>query len=160
MPSDDHQQICELVHRYALGIDTRDWAMFRSIFADEITIDFSSYREQPATTIGADDWVARVQPVFLGLAATQHAMFNPIVEIDGDAATCIMAMRATHALEHGHDDAWFTIGGYYRDTFVRIGGGWRITGVTLVVLWRRGDESIMSTAARRGTAARARPSAE
>jgi hypothetical protein len=148
----DHQQICELVHRYALGIDTRDWAMYRAILDDVIAVDFSSYDGQPAVTMPADAWVERLRPQFAGLAATQHAMFNPIVDVTGDTATCVMSMRADHALEHGDDDAWFTIGGYYRDGFVRRAGGWRVSSVTLVVLWRRGDPAIMASAAARGAA--------
>ena len=88
------------MYGYATGIDTRDWALFRSIFADEVTIDFTSYN---------------------------------------------------HALDHCNDEAWFTMGGYYRNELVRTPLDWRITAVTLTVLWRRGDKSIMATAARRGS---------
>jgi SnoaL-like domain len=148
----DHQAITETVYRYALGIDTRDWALYRSIFADQITVDFSSYGGRPVATMRADEWVASVQPLFTGLAATQHTMTNPIVTVDGDNATCTMYMQATHALDHDNDDAWFTIGGYYTDTLRSTTGLWSITGVMLTVLWRRGDASIMAEAAKRGTA--------
>jgi SnoaL-like domain len=149
----DHQQVCETVYAYAYGIDTRDWARYRSIFAEEVAIDFTSYNaSRPAALISADAWVASVRPLFTGLAATQHTMTNPLVDIDGDRALCTMYMQATHLLDHGNDDAWFTIGGYYRDTLVRSPGGWRIDAVTLNVLWRRGDQSIMAAAAKRGAA--------
>jgi SnoaL-like domain len=147
----DHQQVCETVYTYAYGIDTRDWARYRSIFAPLVSIDFTSYNlERPAAVMPAEAWVASVRPLFTGLAATQHSMSNPLVEIDLDRAVCTMYMQAAHALEPGNDDAWFTIGGYYRDTLLRTPDGWRIDGVTLTVLWRRGDDSIMATAARRG----------
>ncbi len=154
MTTTDHQLVCEAVYTYAYGIDTRDWTRYRSIFAPEVAIDFTSYNPtRPPVIMSADAWVASVRPLFMGLAATQHTMSNPIVEVDPDRAVCTMYMQAAHALDHGNDDAWFTIGGYYRDTLVRTPGGWRIDGVTLTVLWRRGDESIMVAAAKRGAAA-------
>jgi SnoaL-like domain len=154
----DHQQITELVYTYALGIDTRNWSLYRGVFADHVAIDFTSYSGGAPFTTTADAWLSRVKPLFTGLAATQHSMTNPIVHVDGETATCTMYMQAFHALEPStgsatSDDNSFTIGGYYTDTFVRTGSGWLVDGVTLTVLWRRGNESIMATAAARGTAA-------
>ena len=143
MSTTDHQAICETVYRYAYGIDTKDWDLYRSIFTDEVVIDFTSYRPGQAGPMPADTWVAAVRAQMIKLAATQHAMSNPIVTVDGDRATCLMYIRADHALEAGNDDAWFSLGGHYRDTLVRTADGWRIDGVTLHVGWRRGDESIM-----------------
>ncbi len=153
MSADDKWNVVETVYRYALGIDTRDFAMYRSIFADEVAIDFSSYSGQPGAPMTGDEWVARVKPLFLGLAATQHSMTNPIVELSGgdDTATCRMYMQAHHVYDAAVPASWFTIGGYYDDTLVRRGDGWAITGVTLTVLWRRGDPAIMAAAAAAGT---------
>ena len=161
MSATDHQQICELVYTYALGIDTRNWALYRSIFADEVAIDFTSYSGGRPFAIAVDAWLDRVKPVFTGLAATQHSMTNPIVRIDGSdnniakTATCTMSMQAFHALEPTTsavttDENSFTLGGYYRDTFVRSADRWLVSGVTLAVLWRRGNESVMASAAQRG----------
>jgi len=148
----DHQAVCETVYAYATGIDTRNWPLYRSIFADEVSVDFTSYSPtQPAVRMRADAWVASVQPLFSGLAATQHTMTNPTVELRANDATCTMYMQAVHALDHGNDETWFSVGGYYCDELVRTPLGWRITAVTLTILWRRGDESIMATAARRGS---------
>lgn len=159
----DHQAICETVYRYAFGVDSRDWILYRSIFADEVTIDFSSYNGRPSTTMRADDWVAGVAPLFMGLTASQHSMTNPIVSVAAGrlTATCIMYMRAEHLLEveelEGPVARWFTIGGYYTDTLCPDpqDGSWRLTSVKLTVLWRRGDPSTMTKALALGTAGRA-----
>jgi hypothetical protein len=147
----DHQQITELVYRYAFGIDTRNWDLYRAIFTDTVEIDFSSYDNRPATTMRADDWVRRLKVLFAGLAATQHTMTNPIVEVVGDRATCVMTMQAAHLLDAGNDNSWFTIGGYYVDSFERTTSGWLLDGVTLNVLWRRGNDAIMTTARQRSS---------
>lgn len=151
--------MAETVYRYAVGIDTRDFGLYRSIFADEVAIDFSSYSGAPAATMTADQWVAGVQPLFNGLAATQHSMTNPLAVVDGDTATCRMYMQAHHVFDPDDAASWFTIGGYYDDTLVRDThgpAGWLLTGVTLTVLWRMGDPAIM-VAAREATAAGGRP---
>ena len=100
-----------------------------------------------------DQWVNRVRPLFTGLAATQHSMTNPVVNIDGDTASCRMYMQAHHVFKPEKEDSWFTIGGYYDDTLLRDAespSGWKLTGVKLTVLWRKGQESIMQLARSEG----------
>ena len=149
---DDFSAICELKYRYAAGIDSRNWALYRSIFTDEVVIDFSSYNNRPASSMAADDWVRGVQPLFSGLAATQHSMTNPRVDVDGDRATLVMYMQAEHVLDHSDPTSWYTLGGFYTDTAVRDGSQWRISAVGLTVLWRRGRPEIMQEAVNRSSA--------
>jgi hypothetical protein len=145
---DERIDVAEVVYSYATGVDTRDWALYRSIFTDEVEFDFSSWDGNPARRMKADDWVAGVQPLFDGLDATQHSMTNPRVSIAGDRATCIMYMRAAHFLVNAEGDAEFTLGGYYTDQLVKTPAGWKLCGVKLTVLWSRGNRRIMSLAAR------------
>ncbi len=151
LSGEDHRAVCETVYRYASAIDTRDWELYRSIFTDEVGIDFSSYNGRPASTMPADAWVANVRTLMTGLVATQHSMTNPTVTITGDEATCVMYMQAVHVLGDAPAGAdWFDIGGFYTDRLVRTPEGWRIRAVTLTLFWRRGDEAIMTVARQRG----------
>lgn len=145
---DDFTAITRLRYEYAFGIDTRDYPLLRSVFVDEIEMDFSSYNSSPGGPIAADDWVARCSVLFDGLDATQHSMTNPLVDVadGGQSATCRMAMQAAHFL----DGVEFTIGGWYLDRLVRRADEWKIEAVTLNVTWRRGEESIMARAAQLG----------
>jgi hypothetical protein len=145
----DHEAITRKVYEYAYGIDTRDWDLYRNIFAETVTADFSSYDGNPCITMSADEWLSGVKPLFTGLDATQHTMSNPLVDIDGDSARCRVYMQAAHFLEDWPAPE-FTIGGYYDDRLVRISDEWRIMAVTLTVWWRRGDEALMAEAAQRG----------
>lgn len=150
--ADDFREITSRVYEYAYGIDLRDWVLYRSIFADEVTVDFSSYnRGGGPRTLSADDWVAGLVPLFTGLDASQHSMSNPLVDVAGDEARCRMYMQAAHFL-FDDPEPEFTIGGYYDDRLVRTDAGWRVTAVTLTVWWRRGNEAIMPVARERGTA--------
>jgi 3-phenylpropionate/cinnamic acid dioxygenase small subunit len=144
---DERIDIAEVVYGYATGIDTRDWAFYRSIFADEIDIDFRSWDGNAPQRMRADDWVALVQPLFKGLEATQHSLTNPRVIFDDDShATCVMYMQAAHFLRNDEGDAEFTIGGYYTNRLVKTTAGWKLCAVKLTLLWSRGNKHIMTLA--------------
>ncbi len=158
----DYNEIVRRRYEYALGIDTRDYVLLRSVFTDRITMDFADYSGQPAQTLAADDWVANCKVLFDGLDATQHVMTNPLVDVAGNEAQCLMYMKAEHFLgspnkkpnkkpnqnpnEDTGDDGGYAIGGYYTDLLSKIDGHWRIHAVTLKLFWQRGNRSIMERA--------------
>ena len=148
----DHQAICEVRYRYALGLDTRDWELYRSIFVDDVEIDFSSFSGESGGTMRADDWVATCRVFFTGLDASQHVMTNPMVTADGDRAHCRMYMTADHYFANDQGGDRFVIGGYYDDRLVRTGDAWLLEAVTLTMFWQRGNRQIMELAAARGAA--------
>jgi hypothetical protein len=147
---DDYQAIVGRLYEYAYGIDTRDWVLYRSIFVDDIHMDFSSYNGAAGSAMRADDWVTGCRTLFTGLDATQHSMSNPLVEVSGDHARCRMYMQAEHFLGNDQGSNGFALGGYYDDRLVMTGEGWKIEAVTLNVFWSRGNRHIMSLAAERG----------
>lgn len=144
----DFNDITRRVYEYAYGIDTRDWRLYRSIFTDEIHMDFKSYNGAPGNTMKADDWVSGCRRLFDNLDATQHTMTNPLVDVSGDTARCRMYMQAEHFLQNRAGDAGFALGGYYDDQLIRTAEGWKIRAVTLNVLWNRGNRHIMELAVR------------
>lgn len=156
---EDFQAIARLRYEYALGIDTRDWVLYRSIFTDRITMDFSDYSGQPGAEMSADEWVDSCKLLFMGLDSTQHVMSNPIVDVDGKSARLRMYMKAEHFLEVDGSQEGYAIGGYYDDRLVRTPWGWKISAVTLKLFWRRGNQDIMAAAAARGAALRAEATA-
>lgn len=146
----DFSEITRRRYEYALGIDTCDFELLRSIFTDEITMDFEDYSGQPAATMKADDWVAGVRVLFTGLDSTQHVMTNPVVDIDGESATCKMYMKAEHFLRNDQGDPGFALGGYYTDQLVKVDGRWLIKAVRLRIFWNRGNRHIMQLGAEKG----------
>jgi hypothetical protein len=152
MDAADKLGVAETVYRYATGVDRRDWAMYRSLFTDTVTVDFSSFDPAlPSRVLNADDWVAGVVPLFTGLAATQHSMTNPLAAVDGDAATITMSVQAHHVYDPDDPASWYTVGGYYDDTLERVDGQWLLARVRLTVTWRAGDPAIMGLARAAGT---------
>lgn len=149
-PGDVRLDVAEVKYRYALGLDTRDWGLYGSIFADDVDVDFSSYDGGDPQRLSRAAWLARVRPLFTGLDASHHVMTNPLVVADGDRAELTMYLQAQHLLRGAADGELFTIGGYYRDRLVRADGGWRLEAVQLNVLWTDGNAALMAEAVARG----------
>lgn len=147
----DRSEIERVVYDYAAGLDTKDWALWRSIFTDEVQVKFRPAAESAFTGLGhewltmtAEEWVEGRRVLFSGLATTQHQMSNPRITIEGDAATCTMYMQATHFMP-GRPDVEYTLGGYYVDDLVRTPQGWKLTRVNLNVTWERGDATMLES---------------
>jgi len=142
--------IHQLMARFATGIDTCDWAMYRSVFADEIDLDYSSWRASSVGRWRADDWVARGTRLFPGLSATRHALTNVLITPDGEGAARVRAnVCADHVVVDATGTAVFTLNGFYDDRCVLTGDGWRITGKRLVMQWTTGDRALLDAAAAR-----------
>ena len=146
---EDRLDIAETMARFAAGIDTRDWALHRSVFTEHIDVDYRSWRADSFGPMSADAWVARAKRLFPGLDASQHSLSNLRFELDGDSAVCHAYVRADHYLVNPYGDSMFTIGGIYSDRLLRTPSGWLITGKRLQVLWSQGNKHIMTLAAER-----------
>ena len=104
--------VLDVLARFAHGIDGRDWALYRSVFTDEIDVDYTSYRAGSAGRMPADAWVERARRLFPGLDATTHVLVNAWFRPDDDAGDSVLvqtSMRADHFL----DGARYTLGGGY-----------------------------------------------
>lgn len=152
----DRLDAIDLLHRFAAGIDRRDWARYRSVFTEEIDLDYSSYRPEHLGRWRADDWVARAQQVFPGLDASAHSITNARVEVAGDTARIAAYVRADHVIVEGGVTRVFTLCGRYEDGLVRgaDGGGWLIAAKRLIVGWTEGDPGVMQLARDRVAMAR------
>ena len=149
MNNNDFVEITRRRYEYAMGIDSHDFKLLRSVFSEDIVMDFEDYNGMPKAKFKADEWVESCKPLFLGLDSTQHIMTNPIVEVEGDRASCRMQMQATHFFIDG-DQKEFSIGGYYEDKLLPNGEQWSISAVTLKIFWRRGVQDIMAAATKKG----------
>ncbi|MBT7173313.1 MAG: SnoaL-like domain-containing protein, partial [Gammaproteobacteria bacterium] len=54
MNFEDFAEITRRRYEYAQGIDTRDFKLLRSIFTQDITMDFEDYSGQPSSSLKAD----------------------------------------------------------------------------------------------------------
>jgi len=143
--ADDRAAVLDVLARFAHGIDSRDWALYRSVFTDEVDVDYTSYRPGSRSRMPADEWVDRARRLFPGLDATQHVLVNAWMQSEGGGVRVQTSMRADHFL----GGARYTLGGSYVHLLADDKGTWRISAVTLTVTWEEGDKGLLATAAER-----------
>jgi SnoaL-like domain len=129
----DSAQIGEVIHRYPVSIDSRDWKLFRSIFADEIQVYLGPPIQPPRLrTVSADRFTERVTSVITRFDVTQHFLTDYHVQVNGNEAVWVSYMQARH-FKQGQP-TW-DMGGYYTYNLVRVGDSWKISKYTLTVTW-------------------------
>lgn len=67
-------QIIDLLQQYSTAIDTRDWVLFRNVFADDATIDFGF-----TTFDDPDAFTAYMQEGHDALGLTVHRVGNIVI---------------------------------------------------------------------------------
>src|SRR4051812_7616143 len=79
----DRLEIQGLLAKYARAVDTCDWALWRSLFTDDATVDYSS----AGAIAGTRDEVAAWLEAALGaMQMMQHFITNIEIDISGDTA--------------------------------------------------------------------------
>ena len=80
----DKEQIAEVLIRYATGIDSKDWPLFRSCWTDEIDVDY----QQLGRFASADALTEVMTRLHENMGPTYHRMSNFVIAIDesGDRA--------------------------------------------------------------------------
>jgi hypothetical protein len=120
---DDKALIAEVLIRYATGIDSKSWALFRSCWTDEIDVDY----QQLGRFDSADALTEVMTRLHENMGPTYHRMSNFVIAIDGDRATVRSYVHAVLMLQPDDPTNWVDALGHYDDVFVRTPDGWRIS---------------------------------
>ena len=116
----DRHEIHELLARYARGVDTCDWELWKSVFTPDAHIDYSSAGAPAGNRDEIADFLAGAIPT---LGWTQHYITNVEIELDGDRARVRAAFY--NPMQLPGMDAPSACGGYYHHDLVRTDDGWR-----------------------------------
>ncbi|MER6674578.1 nuclear transport factor 2 family protein [Streptomyces sp. NPDC000983] len=138
----DRSDIIDTCTRMAWYADLRDWDRLAAVFADKVTLDYTSLNGGEPVTLEPGQIAAAWREGFSRYTATQHLLTNHLVTVDGDGAVCTAAFHATH---HGSSDlgaTLWTLGGTYRFDLVRTAGGWRIAGLVMTAVWGDGNRAL------------------
>lgn len=150
--------IAEAYSNYATGLDTKNWAMVRECFCDEVYIDYGSISAptgDPAIPRKADDWLQILTGTLAGFDMTQHSITNHRYEFMGDSVRCTAYLVAEHLMFDSpmmplaNDGQFITVSGYYTNDYVVERGHWRIAKSMLAVTWMRGDPGLFEKAVQR-----------
>ncbi|UGQ12821.1 nuclear transport factor 2 family protein [Yinghuangia sp. ASG 101] len=126
----DKIEIAELFARYARGVDTKQWDLWRSVFTPDAHLDYSSV----TGVVGSRDEVIATLEKALGTTPmTQHFITNIETEIDGDRATARAMFYNPMLLPNMTEQSY--CGGYYHHNLVRTPDGWRSEKLVEENLW-------------------------
>ena len=99
-----HQAQLDLISRFYLALDTRDWDQLPTVLAEDAVLRTRMVRQgvrgpEVGHVEGRDAIIAMIQGLWERLAGTHHMTSNHIVEIgaDGETASGNCTLRAHHA---------------------------------------------------------------
>ncbi len=125
---DDVEEIKKLKARYFRGLDTKDWELYASVFAEDIVVDLRKAGGERFAGREAFMAYARAMP----LVQSVHQGHMPEIELTGpDSATGIWSLEDYNIWEDGtQNHGW----GHYLETYAKLDGRWRIKTMALSYL--------------------------
>ena len=118
---EDERQISAVMVRYATGIDSRDWGLFRTCFTDDFCGDYGRF----GSWTSGEDITRSMEGMHELLGPTLHRITNIVMAAAPGGAvarTYVDAILMSKEIGGGVNQAV----GYYDDELVRSDGGWRI----------------------------------
>ncbi|MEV6235662.1 nuclear transport factor 2 family protein [Lentzea sp. NPDC051838] len=132
----DRAEVLDVVGLCALSMDLKDWAAVESCFAEDAEIHFGG---RVGTITGNTAVAEALRRTLDNLDSAQHLLTSPVVRTDGDMATHVGYLQATHR----RGDELYTIGARYDDVLRRTPDGWRLSGRVVTRLWKTGDPNVI-----------------
>lgn len=117
---EDRQDIADLLTRYATGIDSRDWPLFRTVFTDDCELDYGVV----GVWKGRDAVADFMEQAHAMAGHTLHRLSNLAISVDGDAA--VARSYIDGLIMAADNQSGVNAIGYYDDEIVRTPDGWRI----------------------------------
>jgi len=123
MTVEDRLAIQDLIARYAVIVDSRDFDALDEVFTADARIDFTAFGGPAGSPADIKKFLADSFGIF---KSTQHLMGLPLITLDGDRATARTPCTNPMVLDEagGAAKVWL-IGLWYDDELVRTPLGWR-----------------------------------
>ena len=118
----DHEAIRNLLGIYCEVMDAGDFAALGAMFADGRLLDDREREIARGAEAVTALWTAMVR-LYDGSPRTRHLVTGPVIDVDGDTATCRSSFAVLQQVADGPLEP--VAAGRYRDAFVRADGGWR-----------------------------------
>ncbi len=141
--SSDHLGVNDVLCRFFLAFDERDWASMADCLASEVFIDYSSSgREQPSF-MSSYDFVQRRRDA-VDTLLKHHSFSNLLLskEADGVRARCNYLILRFHPDHRGEGEDFYHSCGAYEFLFSKAQGSWKITSITQRALRSWGNRQL------------------
>jgi hypothetical protein len=139
----DRLDVIDVCTRMAWHTDRRQWDALTELFADEVTLDYTSLAGGAPAQLDRDALVGSWRQLFGTMTATQHLLGNHLVTVDSNVAECTAQFQATHLADMAPAEDRWILGGHYWFGLIRVSGQWRISAVTMTMTWSSGNQAIL-----------------
>lgn len=126
--AEDRAEINELLSRYAWAMADKDWTAWRATLTPDATVDYTTAGGVAGT---ADEAMAWLEQTMGGFDVAMSAVGNAVIDNTSsdpnshDSASVRSLYRMVMRIP-GEPPTYLEASGWYRDTVVRTGDGWRI----------------------------------
>jgi len=122
------EAIRQLKVRYCLGLDSKDWTLYRSCFADDARLGggIPGGDAVAPPLVGPDEWATNVAAT-VGTVKTLHTVHASIIEITGP--------DRARGLWQYTQRGWGRTGGYYTEEYVKANGAWKIASMQITPIF-------------------------
>jgi uncharacterized protein (TIGR02246 family) len=125
---DDIEEIKKLKARYFRGLDSQDWGLYESVFAEDVVVDLTRAGGERFEGRTAFMAYARAMP----MVQSVHHGHMPEIDLTGpDTAAGVWALEDYNIWQDGSQNhGW----GHYLETYVKREGRWQIRTMALSYL--------------------------
>jgi hypothetical protein len=142
----DRMDIDDLLTRYTVALDTRQWDLLSTVFTPDATIDYTSSQGIKGEFPEIAAWLQKALSAF---TASQHLLGNRQITVDGDRGTGrTYFFNPNSLIGVSGDTTMLFVGGYYLDSFLRTPDGWRITDRYEETVWFNSEVPLEDVVAR------------
>ncbi|ADP84539.1 nuclear transport factor 2 family protein [Pseudofrankia inefficax] len=128
----DKLEIQEQLARYARGVDTNDFELWKSVFTPDALIDYTSTSSTlPVST--RDDMATYLEQGLGKMPMKIHYITNIEITLDGDTAKVIAQFFNPMQVPGMAEQS--SCGGYYYHDFVRTPNGWKSKNLVEKLVW-------------------------
>ncbi|MCA1626031.1 MAG: nuclear transport factor 2 family protein [Acidobacteria bacterium] len=138
----DEMEIRRVVDEIDNAVDAKDWVKARTFFAAKVAVDFTSLADGKPAQITADELVGGWRTNLYSEKKSFHQRGNHRIEINGKKAEVFSKAYAFNLLETGAVKGLWEVWGNYTHTLERTKDGWKVSGMTLDVIYQRGDDKV------------------
>jgi 3-phenylpropionate/cinnamic acid dioxygenase small subunit len=126
-----HDDVAEVLVRYATGIDTRDWTLFRTCFADDCQLDYGAH----GVWNDPDAFTEYFEKVHAPYGHSLHRITNHAVRFNSEGVTARSYFDAI-VMFADNKQVQARAAGYYDDDLTRTDQGWKIANRKVVLVDR------------------------
>ena len=147
----DHAEMIRVADTIDAAVDAKNWSLARSLFTDNIHVDFTSLVGGEPATIPADGLIAGWSDNLTEEKASFHLRGNHRITFETDGTATMVShgyawnQMARGALPENGGDALWEVWGTYEHSFIQTEDGWRVDGMSFFATAERGNDFVRNT---------------